>query len=100
MSDVSLGSVEPGGEPGRVVTTDFRTAGFLHGRGVPFKGASQNDACASNDAGEAVFTFEGDAASLQALVGAYPGSPEARYDTGCRMMNGFLRALGTRKRGR
>jgi len=94
VSDVSLGSVEPGGEPGRVVTTDFRTAGFLHGRGVPFKGASQNDA------GEAVFTFEGDAASLQALVGAYPGSPEARYDTGCRMMNGFLRALGTRKRGR
>ncbi len=93
MADEPLAGVEPVTE-GQVVTTDFRTAGFLQARGVPFVGATRRD-------GHVVFTFAGDAAQLQQLVGTYPDSPEARYDTACRAMNGLLRGLGrTRRRAR
>ena len=62
--------------------TDFRLAGFLVARNVPFKGTMVNAKQ------EVVFLF-GEGA--ECMLAQYPGSPEWRYDSACRTMHDLVK---------
>ena len=62
--------------------TDFRLAGFLTTRGVPFRGTDMNRK------GEVLFLFDSEAVEE---LNKYPGSAEQVYDAACRTMHDFVK---------
>ena len=64
--------------------TDFRMAGFLLSRGVPFKGTEA-------DGGDVVFVFDVSDGSASSGLDLYPGSPEQKYDAACKTMHDMVK---------
>lgn len=67
-------------------TTDYRVAGFLHARGVPWRGTE------FNQRREMVFKFEDKNGVATSTANQYPKSPEVQYDDACRMFASMAKA--------
>lgn len=76
--------------------TDFRMAGFLMARGVPFLRTE------INVRGEVVFIFDNrpnkEGRNAQTMLHLYPNSPEQKYDAACRTMHDMVKMTGIRSR--
>lgn len=67
--------------------SDFRLAGFLLSRGVPFLRAEEQPN------GEIIFLFDNTDDLAQKTLNEYPNSAEQRYDTSCKTMHNFVSAV-------
>ncbi len=71
--------------------TDFRLAGFLLSRDVTFIKAEMGEE------GEVFFIFDNTDNIAIKTLNLYPSSQEQRYDSSCKTMHNFVKAL---KRGK
>lgn len=69
--------------------TDFRMAGFLVSRGVPFLRTLPP----TNSRGEVIFCFDNSANKALDVMNLYPNSAEQRYDAACRTMHDMVRMV-------
>ncbi len=88
-------AVEPQDE---IQITDFRMAGFLVARSVPFLGTTRNDR------GDVVFRFDNSpqgepGRTAEQVINLYPASVEQRYDASCKAMHDLVK-LNIKKPGR
>lgn len=67
-------------------TTDYRVAGFLHARGIPWKGTE------FNGRNEMVFKFDDKDGAATSAANQYPKSAETQYDDACRMFASMAKA--------
>lgn len=67
--------------------TDFRLAGFLLARGVPFLRAEEQPN------GEIIFLFDNTDGLAEKTLNLYPNSDEQRYDVSCKTMHNFISAV-------
>ena len=67
--------------------TDFRLAGFLLARGIKFIRTQETPS------GDLAFVFDNTDNAATDCLNEYPNSPEQRYDSSCKTMHDFVKAL-------
>jgi len=67
--------------------TDFRLAGFLLARDVRFLRTEQGDR------GDVLFVFCDKDKKATDTLNMYPNSPEQKYDSACKTMHDFVKAI-------
>ena len=72
--------------------TDFRLAGFLLARNVPFLRTEQGDR------GEVHFVFCNKNNLAVNTLNLYPNSVEQKYDSSCKTMHDFVKAIKRSKK--
>lgn len=73
----------------RVEVSDYRLAGFLKARGVPYSGTKREGRIC-------FFLFDGDE-GIDALIDSFAGSPEVKYDVECQSLCAIARTRRPKK---
>ena len=73
--------------------TDFRQAGFLTVKKVPFLGTD------INTRQEVVFIFNDESGLASSAIHSYPGSEEQQYDAACKAMHDLVKMTLAQNRG-
>ena len=76
-------------EEGVLGITDFRMAGFLVARGIPFLRTLPP----ANSKNEVIFCFDNSGNKALDAMNQYPNSAEQRYDAACRTMHDMVRMV-------
>jgi len=72
--------------------TDFRLAGFLLARGIRFLRTEERDS------GDVAFVFDNTKEVASNCLNEYPNSHEQKYDSACKTMHDFVKALRRTRR--